>query len=179
MEILASRGSFRMTLADVGQRAGYSRGLPALHFGNKIGLLRALVPFIRQRYNEQLATVPPVTDGLETILGHLSFYFTRKDKGWHAPRAMLILMTESFMEPFELRSDMANYNREVISMIEGHIRIGMERGEIRQLEDPRMAAVLIIGLMRGAILPCLVDPNINVLKIRNELLEMVDSYLVA
>ena len=34
MEIVAKRGTVRMTLAEVGEAAGYSRGLPAHRFGN-------------------------------------------------------------------------------------------------------------------------------------------------
>src|SRR5699024_4887137 len=43
LEVVARRGSVRMTLAEVGEVAGYSRGLAAHRFGNKAGLLRALV----------------------------------------------------------------------------------------------------------------------------------------
>jgi len=39
--VVARRGSVRMTLAEVGEAAGYSRGLPAHRFGSKAGLLRA------------------------------------------------------------------------------------------------------------------------------------------
>src|SRR5690606_32978246 len=54
LEIVARRGSVRMTLAEVGEAAGYSRGLPAQRFGNKAGLLRALAASIGTRFATQI-----------------------------------------------------------------------------------------------------------------------------
>ena len=42
LAIVARRGTVRMTLAEVGEAAGYSRGLPAHHIGSKAGLVQAL-----------------------------------------------------------------------------------------------------------------------------------------
>ena len=46
-ELLSERGSTLFTLAEVGERAGYSRGLPSQVFGTKAALLQQLVPHLR------------------------------------------------------------------------------------------------------------------------------------
>ncbi|CAN0427695.1 unnamed protein product, partial [Phaeothamnion confervicola] len=50
LAIVARTGTVRLTLAEVGEAAGYSRGLPAHRFGSKAGLLRALVAHIHARF---------------------------------------------------------------------------------------------------------------------------------
>jgi AcrR family transcriptional regulator len=42
VRLVAEQGLERITLADVGAAAGYSRGLPAHYFGSKAGLVVAL-----------------------------------------------------------------------------------------------------------------------------------------
>src|SRR5690349_12121056 len=46
VRIVAQHGLERFTLADVGEAAGYSRGLPAHYFGSKEGLVGALAAHI-------------------------------------------------------------------------------------------------------------------------------------
>jgi len=41
MALVSEKGVAGMTLNEAGERAGYSRGLPAHHYGNKEGLLVA------------------------------------------------------------------------------------------------------------------------------------------
>lgn len=84
MGIVAQRGTVRMTLAEVGEAAGYSRGLPAHHFGSKAGLLHALAGYIGERFGQQRARGPALQPGLDAILGNIRFYF---DRGTRAARA--------------------------------------------------------------------------------------------
>ncbi|HEY2978691.1 MAG TPA: helix-turn-helix domain-containing protein, partial [Burkholderiaceae bacterium] len=103
LAIVARRGAVRMTLAEVGEAAGYSRGLPAHRFGSKAGLVHALAGYIGARFGQQREQGPALAPGLESIVGNIHFYFSRSRTGerggsWTATRALLVMMTESFME---------------------------------------------------------------------------------
>jgi len=64
LEIVARTGSVRMTLAQVGEAAGYSRGLAAHRFGSKAGLLRALAAHINARFVAQIPAASANLTGL-------------------------------------------------------------------------------------------------------------------
>jgi AcrR family transcriptional regulator len=174
LEIVARRGSVRMTLAEVGEAAGYSRGLPAHRFGSKAGLVHALAGYIGERFGQQRNKGPAMAPGLPTILGNLHFYFSRKGGAWTATRALLVMMTESGMDGSdELRREVAGYNRKALAWFEQHIRIGIEQGEIAPDTDPAVTAVIVLGAMRGVMLQWLVDDRIKLAAVRDRLLHIV------
>lgn len=175
VEIVARRGASRMTLAEVGEAAGYSRGLPGHHFGNKAGLLRAVAAQIHRRFAAQLRSAPSRKPGLDALRGWVNVYFNRKD--WVTTRALLVLMTEGFMDDGEMRQDMASYGRRIREELEREIRIGMESGEIRPDAQPGADAALLIGAMRGVLLQWLLDEEIDLIMVRDRLLTLIDRFL--
>ena len=177
LTLVAHAGTVRLTLAAVGEAAGYSRGLPAHRFGNKAGLLRALGAHIHARFQEQIDAAPPRAPGLDAIRGNIGVYFGRTDRAWTTTRALLVMMTEGFMEGAGLKRDMAAYNRAALTFFETHIRTGMERGEIRADADPASDAVLILGALRGVMLQWLLDDGIVLARLRDRLLAIVERAL--
>lgn len=168
-----------MTLAEVGESAGYSRGLPAARFGSKAGLLHALAGYIGERFGEQRKAGPEMAPGLASILGTIHFYFSRKGGAWTATRALLVMMSESCMHPDSaLRQEVAAYNRTALAWFEQHIRVGIERGEIDPGTDPASTAVILLGAMRGVMLQWLVDRRIRLTTVRDRLLDMTRRVLI-
>ena len=187
LAIVARRGAVRMTLAEVAEAAGYSRGLPAHRFGSKAGLLHALAGHIGARFGQQREQGPALAPGLDSIVGNIDFYFSRSGAGerradaWTATRALLVMMTEAFMAPpsSALRKELIDYNRKALAWFERHIAIGIERGEIVRGTDPAVTAVVLLGAMRGAMLQWLVDERISLLGVRDRLLAIVEQVLRA
>jgi AcrR family transcriptional regulator len=178
LAIVAQRGSVRMTLAEVGEAAGYSRGLAAHRFGNKAGLVQALAGYIGEQFGQQRARGPALQPGLEAILGNIRFYFGRRGGAWTSSRAVLVLMTESCIEaPPVLRPVVAAYNRSALAWFEQHIATGIANGEIAPDNDPAITAVLLLGAMRGIALQWLVDPKLPVEAVRDRLLAVVERVL--
>src|SRR6476646_5674610 len=68
IELLAEAGYAGMTLAAVGDRAGYSRGLVTTRFGNKQNLLRALTDRLTERWWPFFDHPPAGSDGLQSLL---------------------------------------------------------------------------------------------------------------
>ena len=210
LEIVARRGSVRMTLAEVGEAAGYSRGLPAHRFGNKAGLVHALAGYIGERFGQQREQGPKPEPGLDAILGNIRFYFNlakapsraaaarragapaqvrpvvrpvaqpvaQPGNAFTATRALLVMMTESCMEPnADLKAEVAAYNCTALAWFEQHIRIGIERGQIAADNDPAITAVILLGAMRGVLLQWLVDDRIPLTSVRDRLLVIADRVL--
>ncbi|MBI5258065.1 MAG: TetR/AcrR family transcriptional regulator [Burkholderiales bacterium] len=178
LEIVARRGSVRMTLAEVGEAAGYSRGLAAHRFGSKAGLVHALAGHIGRRFGEQRERGPVLQPGLDAILGNIRFYFSRKGGAWTATRALLVMMTEGCMEPNEaLRKELAAYNRKAAAWFEQHLRAAITQGEVAADIDPAATAVILLGVMRGVMHQWLVDDRIRIGAVRDQLLRVVQQAL--
>ncbi|MGE0312728.1 MAG: TetR/AcrR family transcriptional regulator [Lautropia sp.] len=179
LAIVARRGSVRMTLAEVGVAAGYSRGLPAQHFGSKAGLLRALAAHIGVRFREQREAAPARRPGLDAIRGAISVYFGRSDADWTSTRALLVMMTEGLMDESAMRDDVVAYNRSSLAFFEAHLRIAVDAGEVSRDVEPAACAVILLGAMRGVMLQALSDEAVDLRAVRDLLLSLVDRLVPA
>lgn len=155
--IIALRGVERLTLADVGVEAGYSRGLPTHHFGTRQALLRAVTKNIQSKFLEQLEDAAGDKKGLTALDALIRYYFGRKDPAWISTRVALAMLVSSMQAGSEITDLMSQYNKNWNELIEGHIQYGISNGEIRSNVDVPAYASLIYGAMRGVMLQYLVD----------------------
>ncbi|MCY1273514.1 HTH-type transcriptional regulator BetI [compost metagenome] len=159
-QIVARKGWIGITLGEVGQQAGYSRGLATHHFGSKAGLLRALAGHVNTRFMSVVEDrAPQRKPGLETLLGFIDVYFQRDDSEWTNARALLALMAEAVTVESESAQILAEYNRSVRELLANQVEIGIANGEIHADTDPLAAATLLMGALRGTMLQLLLDPS--------------------
>ncbi len=152
LKVLATKGWVGMTLAEVGEAAGVSRGLASHHFGNKAGLLRAITLQIDSSFDAAMREMPAARPGLEAVLNYVSVYLGRKDRKWTTTRTLLLLMAEALVEGSENAAVLASYMQRMYKYLEDNIRIGIEAGEIHRGISPRLGAESVIGMMRGVML---------------------------
>ncbi len=173
-KIVARKGVVGMTLADVGELAGYSRGLAAHHFGNKAGLLRALAAHINGNFMAEIHAAPPRNPGFDSVLGFVSVYLSRTDSNWTNTRALILLMAEAMVENSETHTGLAEYNQTVIHYLATHLQTGIANGEVRTDLQPDISAVLIIGALRGVMLQHLLHgAHIDLPAVRDQLLDFM------
>ena len=174
LALVAEKGTFRVTLAEIGERAGYSRGLPASRFGSKARLLAALATLIGERFGEHrqaFRTAP----GLPSIEALIRAYFTRDD--WTTTRALIVMMAESALGDSELQPIIAAYNSDSHRYVQHHIALAQQAGLARADVDPKSLAVVVLSAFRGAMLQGLNDPNIDLARVRDELIALVRARL--
>jgi AcrR family transcriptional regulator len=173
-EVVSRKGWVGMTLAEVGQAAGYSRGLAAHHFGSKPKLLRALATHINDNFMHELAAAHQWQDGLDALLGFVQTYLGRKDPRWTNTRALLLLMAEALTDDSETSAVLALYNQNVLSFLTRHFESGIAAGEIRADVDPSAAGSLIVGALRGLMLQKLLkNAAVDLTAARTQLLAMM------
>ena len=73
--LVAVKGLDELTLADAGEAAGYSRGLPSHYFGSKAELLSAIVEYIREWFFTGLRANAKRRPGLGNLIAGIEFYF--------------------------------------------------------------------------------------------------------
>jgi len=173
-EVLARKGWIGMTLAEVGSKAGVSRGLVSHHFGNKAGLLRALTHHIDESFSNAMLAAPPCEPGLPSILGYVSVYLGRTDQRWTNTRTLLLLMAEALVDGSENAPVLAGYMGRMFDYLEENIRIGIERGEVSPDVLPALGAEMVIGTLRGMMLQRLVRGNLgDMVEMRSQVMAMI------
>jgi AcrR family transcriptional regulator len=153
IELIGRKGVRALTLNAVGVRAGYSRGLVTHHYGSRGAFMAVVVEHLRQRFREaeRRGDHEP---GLQTLLATVRQYLTGSGP---AGRAMSVLLTEALVARGPLLETMREFSQGSRQFLAQHIRIGMERGEIREDVDPEAAATMILGMLRGVGAQVLLD----------------------
>lgn len=142
--LVATQGVRAVSLAAVGEAAGYSRGIVNHHFGTKVGLLKALIEHVAQF--EAPADAPT---GLGRLLQFVQAYLGGMRERSPRSEAFLLLWAESAgMEP-SLAPLFAERDAWFQGALAQQIREGVLDGSIRGDVHPEVAALAIIGQLRG------------------------------
>jgi AcrR family transcriptional regulator len=158
-EIVAQRGVDQLTLAEAGEKAGYSRALPAHYFESREALLAAVAEHAVKNYRKRLSEQKlPTADGVDSLLATIAFYLD-DSRGWPKKlRAFYEVMDAGLRWP-SIGAVVARLNQEWIDRIAVQIRTAQRNGDIRADIDPVAEAVAISGAMRGIMLQWLVAPE--------------------
>ena len=168
--IVCDRGIEGTTLADVGEAAGYSRGLPAHYFGRKSDLVAAVASYIADGFANRLAQSSTHEPGLDSLLHSVASYFNGALRSPANTRALLIALAEALTEPL-LTEAMTGVTTRSVGRLRSVLKRGIERGEIRGDVDPESQAILILGTLRATVAQWATDPE------RLGLETLRDSYL--
>jgi len=155
--IVAKQGFERFTLADVGEAAGYSRGLPAHYFGSKDGLVAALATHIVEDFGRGVARTEKHAAGLERLLGIVAYYFESAARDPLRTRALFAVLGEALTNP-TLRKRIGNLNAHSAEPLAANIRAAIAHGDVRRTVNPKAQAMLILSGLRGAVSQWLIDP---------------------
>lgn len=159
-ELIAEGGYATMTLAAVGERAGYSRGLASARFGTKDKLLEALVERIVTRWSHR--NVLPRTagkSGREAVLVILDAIRRQAEEDPRSMRVLYALMFEAIGPNPELRRVFVELNRTMRADLAKHIRTGTKDGSIRAGVVAAREAELLVAGLRGIAYQWALDPD--------------------
>ncbi len=171
LRIVAEKGLAGLQLNDVGEAAGYSRGLPAHYFGKKDALVARLADFVVERFQKEMRRTTGEMDrkGLDAVLIPADFYLRSVAKHPDNARALLTLLSEATYQA-DLLSAIIELNRGSINLYAQRIRRGQEDGGIRPDIDPETEAHIVLAQLRGAATLWLTDrDNIDIDQLRKTL----------
>lgn len=159
-EVIAEVGYENMTLAAVGERAGYSRGLVTARFGSKENLLKALVERMTAGWTHR--NVLPRTagrSGLDAIVILLDTIRAQAERDPSALRVLYALMFEALGANADLRAHFVAFHRAMRADIARLVRRGVRDGSISAGVDATAEAVCIVGGLRGVAYQWALDPD--------------------
>jgi len=175
VELVALKGAYAVTLAEIGERAGYSRGLPAHRFGNKTNLMKALAQHLSVNFSVFTDRSAPAELGRQRLEFMSEAYLFRKDKGWVGGYALIMLIAEARLIDEDLASYMVKYNREVVSYLRKNIIVAIKNGDISSCRDPSETAKFLLSVFRGAALMRIVDPEQDMTGLHQQVLIYLNS----
>jgi AcrR family transcriptional regulator len=152
-ELVVEDGVHSLTLARVGERATYSRGLVTHYFGSKQELLRRLARATQTGFVPGLDGVPP---GLDRLLRLIDGYIGSLGELRMMNRAFLLMWAEA-----ATASDLARIFRERDEAFRADLRedvaAGIADGTVRPDTAADEIAVAVLAQLRGIGLQRLVD----------------------
>lgn len=162
LDLIAEGGFQNASLANIGERAGYSRGVVTHTFGSKARLLAQLVERMGERFNHK--NLKPAigdkrgTDALCTTVDETikAAYDYPVDT-----RAFYSLLFEALGPLPELREPFAAVHRESRDNIAILIQNGIDEGQINPSLDAKAQAGLLIGTLRGTLYQWLLDEDFD------------------
>lgn len=175
-QLFAERGIVDSSLADIGGRAGYSRGLVNHHFGSKAELIERLAHRCQKRFSEWIGPIGG-RSGLDGILEIVDAYVRHFEAPTPEGRAMLVMWGAAFPRSSPV-DGMVEADRRARAGILQCVSQGKRDGSISKRIDGPAFAVTLLGLLRGVAAQFLTDHDgINMPRARSQCLRFVTQAL--
>jgi Transcriptional regulator len=175
LRLVAQVGPDKLTLTDVGTSAGYSRGLPAHHFGSRENYLKALASYVAIEFDRTLSGADKAT-GLGAVLditrAAVAQIAADPDRGL----ATQIVLADPRRDR-ALSVDIAGLREKTLALLARHVEAGIASGEIRSGVVPEHASLLIAAGICGLIDTLLAEPAFNIAEAGEQLLDFIDHAL--
>jgi len=168
MRLLVERGYDRFSLADVGEVAGYSRGLPGHYFGRKEDLLSQVAMFIVSRYYEAIVDTDAFQPGLPRVIARIRRYIEGFGRGGH--RALNVLFAEARFHP-TLKRTITELNQKTRTRWQAEIQAGIKAGNVRANVNAEAIGAMIHAFLRGQSTFVDLDPGYDVKATTESLVE--------
>jgi AcrR family transcriptional regulator len=157
VKLIERQGSSRTTLAQIGERSGYSYGLVTHRFGSKEALVRAVTRHAQASFARHELSDMDSRRGLEALM-LLAERYLRAVAARNC-NALYVLIGEALGPVPEIRRDMAAADTNFRDALRKLIEQGIETGDIRRDANPDAQAAMIVGTLRGLAIQRLLDPS--------------------
>jgi AcrR family transcriptional regulator len=158
VRLFAAKGIEQTSLADIGEEAGYSRGLVNHHFGTKAALVERLAEQTQRGFVENLASSDEA-EGVGALLAIADAYLRGAAAATGEARAFFVMWGAALPDDAALRSVFVTDDRRFRRAIEQRVVAAQGRGTITSEVDAVGFAVAFVGLLRGVAAQFLIDPD--------------------
>jgi AcrR family transcriptional regulator len=168
-ELVGEAGPAKVTLAGVGERAGYSRGLATHHFGSKGALMQRLVEDVTHQFRDAMVDQGESGDVIAELRALVDIYFDVVTDPQPVNKARLVLWADAVANPAEdTRTRMVAADREFREAIEKRIGVATTTGQLPNTVHPHGLATVIVAMLRGVALQSLIDDDVDLDAARDE-----------
>jgi AcrR family transcriptional regulator len=159
IELLNTVGVQGTTLAAIGEKSGYSRGLATHHFGSKAGLFRKVLKRISAAWNEELTGKLAGKTGLQAITTAIDSHLSHALRHPDYIRAQNILWGAAMDPSSEFKPNVAEFMSIQRESVAAWVKGGQALGEIHEDINARRIAEQYYGALIGINSQWLVSPD--------------------
>jgi AcrR family transcriptional regulator len=159
MALILERGTTKTTLKDIGENAGYSRGLANYRFGTKEKLFEALVKHCYRVWLSELALFVGDKSGLDAYRSSIDAF---EDFLLEAPREMRVLQIlwyESISHQSLLKDKLREQQEKMLSDVTGYLARAQFNREIASDVNVPEFAIRYLAFLFGIVYMWLVNPE--------------------
>ncbi|WP_317928476.1 TetR/AcrR family transcriptional regulator [Halioxenophilus sp. WMMB6] len=149
--LIIEQGVNNTTLKEVGERAGFSRGMAHYRFGSKENLLVELISTSNHHWRNNLTQYVTQKDGLNAVMGALEAFEMQLLNLADETRALYILWFESVGHDSSVRDRLSQIHAHYRDDISQWIAEGIEEQTIRADVNPVFMAQQICSFFFGFI----------------------------
>ena len=159
VQLIVERGADGTTLKEVGELAGYSRGLAGYRFGSKANLFSFIVRSVGEEWLRELGQAVEHKVGLDAILAAADAHYRFVVEAADRIRAFYILWFISIGPDLEFKQVIAHVHERRQEDVEAWIRRGVAAGKVRKDIDVRGIADQFCATIIGIVYQWLVAPD--------------------
>ena len=167
--LLIERGIAGTTLAAIGERAGYSRGLVTHRFGSKAGLLAHVHDSVVADWIGRVQAAVGNATGIDALGRVVEALYGFIEEQPDEIRAMYLLRYASIDPCAEYRANVARAHEAQRRDVQRWIDAGKGEGTVARGVDAALAADLLCASVDGMIYRWLVNPRIPIRQMHEEL----------
>jgi AcrR family transcriptional regulator len=161
IRLIVERGIARTKLTDVGVQAGYSRGLAAMRFGTKAGLLSQVVRFTLSNWIAQAQRTVGSKTGLAAVYAAIDAQDQWSRESSAEMRALYGVFFHSTDPGAEYRANVARTLSAQRRELANWIREARDVDELPPNTSPEREARQILCAMLGIVYQWMMDPSLD------------------
>ena len=169
ISLLVNAGIAGTTLAAIGDRAGYSRGLVSHRFGSKAGLLAHVHDAVAAEWIARVQAAVAESVGVEALQRVVEALLGFIEEAPDELRAMYLLRYASIDPASEYRANVAKVHKAQRRDAQRWIEAGQVAGQIGDRVNAALAAELFCAAVDGLLYRWLVNPEIPVAALHDQL----------
>ena len=159
IDLILERGTDKTTLAAIGEKAGYSRGLATYRFGSKAGLFDEVCKSISRGWLDYLKADVGDKVGIKAMCAALDSFFQFVSDSPREARVLQILYCGAASPKSEYRQTSVSIHQRQQDDVADWVRAGQAEGSIRVDADPKSVAAQYIAYISGMTYLWLINPN--------------------
>lgn len=159
IDLILEHGTDKTTLAAIGEKAGYSRGLATYRFGSKAGLFDEVCKSISRGWLDYLKQGVGDKTGIDAMAAALDAFFQFVSDSPREARVLQILYCGAASPKSEYRQTSAGIHQRQLDDVAAWVRAGQKEGAIRASVDPKSTAAQYIAYISGMTYLWLINPQ--------------------
>lgn len=172
IDLILEHGTDKTTLAAIGEKAGYSRGLATYRFGSKAGLFDAVCKSISRQWLNYLKDGVRDKIGVDAMCAALDAFFSFVSDSPRNARVLQILYCGAASPKSEYRQTSVNIHQRQQDDVVAWVRAGQKQGLVRHDANPQSVAAQYIAYISGMTYLWLINPDsINFRKANEDMKE--------